>query len=78
MKEDEERRVVVFFYGLFMDESLLRAPALGDLRRLLEAGRGTVRQVTLAPELPGGLEMIRAPRSHSLAFVARRSTIRFS
>ena len=42
------------------DESLLRAPALGDLRRLLEAGRGTVRQVTLAPELPGGIEMIRA------------------
>ena len=29
------------------------------VERLLEAGRGTVRQVTLAPELPGGLEAIR-------------------
>ena len=30
-----------------------------DVERLLEAGRGTVRQVTLAPELPGGLDAIR-------------------
>ncbi len=41
------------------DGTLLRAPDLAALRRLLDAGRGTVRQVTLAPELPGGLEMIR-------------------
>jgi N-acetylglucosamine-6-phosphate deacetylase len=41
------------------DEGLLRAPLSADLERLLEAGRGTVRQVTLAPELPGGLDAIR-------------------
>jgi N-acetylglucosamine-6-phosphate deacetylase len=41
------------------DERLLREPAVPDVERLLEAGRGTVRQVTLAPELPGGLEAIR-------------------
>ena len=41
------------------DERLLREPAARDVERLLEAGRGTVRQMTLAPELPGGLEAIR-------------------
>ncbi|QIG38429.1 N-acetylglucosamine-6-phosphate deacetylase [Microbacterium sp. 4R-513] len=42
------------------DPSLLRAPDAASVERLLEAGRGTVRQITLAPELPGGLEAIRA------------------
>lgn len=37
-------------------ESLLRAPDAEAVARLVDAGRGTVRQVTLAPELPGGLE----------------------
>lgn len=41
------------------EPSLLRAPAAADVARLLEAGRGTVRQVTIAPELPGGLDAIR-------------------
>lgn len=36
-------------------ESLLRAPDEAAVARLVEAGRSTVRQVTLAPELPGGL-----------------------
>jgi N-acetylglucosamine-6-phosphate deacetylase len=42
------------------DESLLRAPEPAMVDRLLEAGRGTVRQMTLAPELPGGLHAVRA------------------
>jgi N-acetylglucosamine-6-phosphate deacetylase len=42
------------------DPSLLREPRAGTVERLLRAGRGTVRQVTLAPELPGGLDAIRA------------------
>ncbi|WP_337004587.1 MULTISPECIES: N-acetylglucosamine-6-phosphate deacetylase [unclassified Microbacterium] len=41
------------------EPSLLRHPAAADVARLLEAGRGTIRQVTIAPELPGGLEAIR-------------------
>ena len=41
------------------EPTLLRAPVAADVVRLLEAGRGTVRQVTIAPELPGGLEAIR-------------------
>lgn len=42
------------------DETLLRAPDADSVARLLAAGRGTVRQVTLAPELAGGLEAVRA------------------
>lgn len=42
------------------DEMLLRPPTIDAVARLLEAGRGTVRQVTLAPELPGGLDAVRA------------------
>ena len=37
-------------------ERLLRTPDAASIDRLLEAGRGTVRQITLAPELPGGLD----------------------
>lgn len=39
--------------------SLLRAPDAASVARLLEAGRGTIRQVTLAPELPGALDAVR-------------------
>ncbi len=42
------------------DPALLRHPVASDLARLLAAGGGTVRQVTLAPELPGGLDAVRA------------------
>lgn len=38
---------------------LLRAPDPESLEMLLAAGGGTVRQVTLAPELPGGLDAVR-------------------
>ncbi|WP_164233189.1 N-acetylglucosamine-6-phosphate deacetylase [Microbacterium hydrocarbonoxydans] len=41
------------------EPSLLRAPVAADVERLLEAGRGTVRQVTIAPELPGGFDAVR-------------------
>ena len=38
---------------------LLRDPGPAELERLLDAGRGAVRMVTLAPERPGALEAIR-------------------
>lgn len=41
------------------EPTLLREPTENDVARLLEAGRGTVRQVTIAPELPGGLDAVR-------------------
>lgn len=37
----------------------LLAPDLVALRHLLECGAGTVRVVTLAPELPGGMDLVR-------------------
>ncbi|WP_349426670.1 N-acetylglucosamine-6-phosphate deacetylase [Microbacterium sp. LWS13-1.2] len=40
-------------------ESLLRAPDAASVDRLIEAGRGTIRQVTLAPERPGAFDAIR-------------------
>jgi N-acetylglucosamine-6-phosphate deacetylase len=41
------------------DPALLRAPQADAVARLLAAGRGTIRQVTLAPELDGGLDAVR-------------------
>lgn len=38
---------------------LLRHPDPAEIDALLEAGRGTVRMVTIAPELPGALDAIR-------------------
>jgi N-acetylglucosamine-6-phosphate deacetylase len=40
-------------------ESLLRAPDAASVDRLLEAGRSTIRQVTIAPERPGAFDAIR-------------------
>jgi N-acetylglucosamine-6-phosphate deacetylase len=40
------------------DPALLRTPDPDLLGRLLDAGRGHVRQVTLAPELPGALDLV--------------------
>lgn len=40
------------------EPSLLRDPDTEAVARLLAAGEGTIRQVTIAPELPGGLEAI--------------------
>jgi N-acetylglucosamine-6-phosphate deacetylase len=41
------------------DTTLLRDPDPADVERLLGAGDGAVRMVTLAPELPGGLDTVR-------------------
>ncbi|HEX7298650.1 MAG TPA: N-acetylglucosamine-6-phosphate deacetylase [Solirubrobacteraceae bacterium] len=37
----------------------MRAPDPAELERLLAAGDGAVRMVTVAPELPGGLDLVR-------------------
>lgn len=41
------------------DPALLRDPSLAEVERLLEIGRGHVRQVTLAPERDHGLDLVR-------------------
>ncbi len=38
---------------------LLRAPGPTTVDRLVEAGRGHLRMITIAPELPGGLDAVR-------------------
>lgn len=45
------------------DPTALRAPDAALLAELLSAGEGTVRAMTVAPELPGGLEMVEAIRA---------------
>jgi N-acetylglucosamine-6-phosphate deacetylase len=41
------------------DESSLRVPARSDIEALLTVGSGAIRMVTVAPELPGGLDAVR-------------------
>ena len=41
------------------DPALLRAPEPASLRRLLRAGKGTVRMITVAPELEHGMDAVR-------------------
>lgn len=41
------------------DPTLLRTPDWAEVRRLVDAGRGTIRMVTLAPELAGASTTIR-------------------
>jgi len=45
------------------DPAYLRDPAVDDVRRLLDAARGTLRLVTIAPELPGALKAIQLLRA---------------
>ncbi|MEV6318921.1 N-acetylglucosamine-6-phosphate deacetylase [Streptomyces sp. NPDC051776] len=41
------------------EPSLLRDPDPADVRKLIDAARGSARMMTLAPELPGGLKSVR-------------------
>ncbi|WP_163509451.1 N-acetylglucosamine-6-phosphate deacetylase [Fodinicola acaciae] len=48
------------------DPELLRMPDVELMESVLEAGRGHVRQVTIAPELPGGLDLIKRCADHGV------------
>ncbi|GAA0413735.1 N-acetylglucosamine-6-phosphate deacetylase [Streptomyces luteireticuli] len=45
---------------------LLRDPDPADVRKLLDAAHGTARMMTLAPELPGGLDSVRLLAEHGV------------
>ncbi|WP_330175122.1 N-acetylglucosamine-6-phosphate deacetylase [Streptomyces sp. NBC_01498] len=47
-------------------ESLLRHPDPAEVRKLLDAARGTARMVTLATELPGGIDSVRLLAEHGV------------
>jgi len=40
------------------DPALLRAPALDEIKSLIATGEGTIRMITIAPELEGAIESI--------------------
>lgn len=48
-------------------ESLLRVPDAASVDRLIEAGAGTIRQITLAPELSGALAAVRSLTTAGIA-----------
>ncbi|MEU6610811.1 N-acetylglucosamine-6-phosphate deacetylase [Streptomyces shenzhenensis] len=47
-------------------EELLRDPDPQEVRRLIDAGRGRTRMVTLAAELPGGIDSVRLLAEHGV------------
>jgi N-acetylglucosamine-6-phosphate deacetylase len=58
----------IFYEGPFLSDArrgahnprLLRMPDIDEMKRLLAAGKDVVRMVTIAPELPGALDLIRS------------------
>ncbi|MEU8763644.1 N-acetylglucosamine-6-phosphate deacetylase [Streptomyces sp. NPDC048659] len=48
------------------DETLLRDPDPAEVRKLIDAGRGQARMVTLATELPGGIDSVRLLAEHGV------------
>jgi N-acetylglucosamine-6-phosphate deacetylase len=58
----------IFYEGPFLSDArrgahnprLLRTPDLEEMNRLLAPGKDVVRMVTIAPELPGALDLIRS------------------
>ncbi|MEU2550680.1 N-acetylglucosamine-6-phosphate deacetylase [Streptomyces sp. NPDC014684] len=47
-------------------EELLRDPDPAEVRKLIDAGRGRARMVTLATELPGGIDSVRLLAEHGV------------
>ncbi|MHC0429630.1 N-acetylglucosamine-6-phosphate deacetylase [Streptomyces sp. O3] len=47
-------------------EKLLRDPDPAEVRKLIDAGRGAARMVTLATELPGGVDSVRLLAEHGV------------
>ncbi|MEU8526252.1 MULTISPECIES: N-acetylglucosamine-6-phosphate deacetylase [Streptomyces] len=48
------------------DETLLRDPDPADVRKLVDAARGRAKMVTLATELPGGIDSVRLLAEHGV------------
>jgi N-acetylglucosamine-6-phosphate deacetylase len=71
---EQEEIAGIHFEGPFISpcrkgahaEVLLRHPDPSEVRKLLDAARGQARMVTLAPELPGGLESVRLLSEHGV------------
>lgn len=44
----------------------VRMPDVGELRRLIDASEGTLKMITIAPELPGAIDFIKYARSQGI------------
>ncbi len=60
------------------DPTLLRDPDLAEVDRLLAAGRGHIRQVTLAPERDHGLDLVRHLRASGVHPAIGHTTATFA
>jgi N-acetylglucosamine-6-phosphate deacetylase len=60
------------------DAGLLRDPAWSEVDRVLRAGRGAVRMVTLAPERPGALDTVRELRARGVVAAAGHSNATYA
>jgi len=56
------------------DERFLLAPRPERLERLIQAARGTLRQLTIAPELPGALEAVELLAGRGVAVAVGHTT----
>ena len=54
-------------------EELLRDPDPAEVRKLIDAARGTAKMVTLATELPGGIDSVRLLTEHGV--IADRKSV---
>jgi N-acetylglucosamine-6-phosphate deacetylase len=52
----------------------LREPSVGELHQMVEAAEGTIRKMSIAPELPGALDMIREMIKLNIVPCAAHST----
>ena len=48
------------------DVASLRHPVISEIEELLKAGEGSIRMVTIAPELPGSLEAMKFLKEHGV------------